>query len=398
VFKPNLMKNKEESPLLRIAYIQEPSALQETCELLRSQAEIAVDLEFDDMNFAYGRHLSLVQVWADHTSFLIDAVHLEDLSPLWQIMEDERITKIFHSCRNDLLLLSEVYQVCVRNVLDTGIMYRLLGEGENEISLKDVLKSKMNVELEKGEQTSNWLVRPLTESQCRYAAYDVVYLISLKNLLQDQLDQADRLGWMEEECVALENLRYQLDEEAHLRVAKKFRVPPLLMPLFKELYYFRDRLAKDLNKPTYWVFSNDTMSKLVLNPPKTAEEWKQLKGVHAVVKHSAHVQELLQLWKNTKPTLPAAHASGRPVVAARDKRKAGNRQKHLTREARKELLATLKPVVAEKHGLHIANFFMTNRRCEEIMEQGFDKILNQWQKDILIECCKDHSLDYRILQ
>lgn len=392
------MKRKEETPLLRVAYIQDPAALQEICELLRKQAEIAVDLEFDDMNFAYGRHLSLVQVWADNTSFLIDAVHLENLSPLWQVLEDERITKIFHSCRNDLLLLSEVYKICVRNVLDTGIMYRLLGEGENEISLKDVLKGKLDVELEKGEQTSNWLVRPLTDSQCRYAAYDVAYLIPLKNLLQEQLAKADRLGWMEEECVALESLRYQHDEEAHLRVAKKYRVPPLLMPFFKELYAFRDRLAKELNKPTYWVFSNDTMSKLALNPPKTAEEWKQLKGVHAVVKQSAHVNELLQLAKNAKPAMPAYSSSGRPVVSARDKRKAGNRQKHLTREARKELLAALKPVVAEKHGLHIANFFMTNRRCEEIMEQGSDKILNQWQKDILIECCKDHSFDYKILQ
>jgi ribonuclease D len=170
------------------------------------------------------------------------------------------------------------------------------------------------------------------------------------------------------------------------------------VPFFKELYFFRDRLAKELNKPTYWVISNDTMSKLVLNPPKTAEEWKQVKGVHSVVKQSAHVQELLQLAKNAKPVLSALNSSGQSVVPARDKRKAGNRQKHLTREARKELLATLKPVVAEKHGLHIANFFMTNRRCEEIMEQGSDKILNQWQKDILIECCKDHLLDYRIIQ
>jgi ribonuclease D len=395
--KPLRMKKKEEAPLFRIAYIQEQTALQETCELLLQQTEIAVDLEFDDMNFAYGRHLSLVQVWAENTSYLIDAIHLEDLRPLWQIMENEQISKIFHSCRNDLLLLSELYQVCARNVMDTGIMYRLLGEGENEISLKDVLKLKLGVDMEKGEQTSNWLVRPLSDSQCRYAANDVAYLIELKDLLHRQLLNINRQAWLEEECRVLESIRYQYDEEAHLRVAKKYRVPPHLLPFLKNLFGFRDRLARELNKPSYWVFSNDTLSKLVLNPPKTAEEWKQLKGVHAVVKQTAHVEELLRLTK-TAQAAPLAQLTSERTGVSREKRKSSNRQKHLTREARKELLAALKPVVAEKHGLHIANFFMTNRRIEEIMDQGSDKILTQWQKDILIDCCNDQALDYRIIK
>jgi ribonuclease D len=391
------MRKKEEAPLLRIAYIQDPEALQQTCGLLRRQAEIAVDLEFDDMNFAYGRHLSLVQVWADNTAYLIDAIHLEDIRPLIEVLEDERVTKIFHSCRNDLLLLSELYQARVRNMLDTGIMYRLLGEGENEISLKDVLKLKLGVELEKGEQTSNWLVRPLTESQCRYAANDVVYLVKLKNLLFHQLEQANRLGWMEEECRALENIRYQPDEEAYLRVGKKFRVPFPLLPLLKAFFLFRERLARDLNKPTYWVINNETLCKLVGDPPKTAEAWKQVKGVHAVVKHPAHIRELLQMAQSGNNSSPAVNHPPKPAMS-REKRKSGNRHKHLTREARKQLLTALKPVVAAKHGQHIANFFMTNRRCEEIIEQGSEKSLNQWQKQILMECCQTHSLDYRIIK
>lgn len=389
------MIQKEEVPLLRIVHIQHPAALQETCELLTSQAEIAIDLEFDDMNFAYGRHLSLVQVWAGDTAYLIDAMQLPDIDPLIRVLENERITKIFHSCRNDLLLLSELYDVRIRNVMDTSIMFRLLGEADNDISLKDVVRLKLQIELQKGEQTSNWLLRPLTESQCLYAANDVAFLIPLKDLLLEQLRQANRLGWLQEECTSLECLRYQVDEEQYLRIGKKYRLEAYQLPLLQEIWHFRDRLARKLNKPSYWVFSNETLSKLASNPPQTLETWKQVKGLHAVVKQPVHLQELLMLSGNrSKEPVPVKeNPSPRPALP-----RVGRKTKHRTREARKQLLAALKPVVAEKHGQPIANFFMTNRRCEEIIELGTEKSLSQWQKTILMECCQTHSLDYRIIQ
>jgi hypothetical protein len=46
-------------------------------------------------------------------------------------------------------------------------------------------------------------VRPLSESQQRYAAADVLYLLPLAEQLREELRAMGRLAWVEEECAAL---------------------------------------------------------------------------------------------------------------------------------------------------------------------------------------------------
>src|SRR5262245_17169871 len=99
----------EKGTVFPIEMITTAEQLQACCNDLNRHPELAIDLEFDDMRHYYGRTLSLVQVYDGESVFLIDAVALPDLAPLMKLLEDETKVKIFHSCGNDLMVLSELY-------------------------------------------------------------------------------------------------------------------------------------------------------------------------------------------------------------------------------------------------------------------------------------------------
>ena len=75
---------------------------------------IGIDLEFDDNRYRYGRHLALVQVFDGTAVYLIDPLPLEPamaagLAPLFAVLRDPAVAKVFHSCKSDILLLDELF-------------------------------------------------------------------------------------------------------------------------------------------------------------------------------------------------------------------------------------------------------------------------------------------------
>ena len=56
-----------------------------------------------------------------------------------------------------------------------------------------------DISLDKGETRSNWLRRPLTDSQLKYAALDVEYLIHIFNEQKYELLESDKYSWVIQE-------------------------------------------------------------------------------------------------------------------------------------------------------------------------------------------------------
>ena len=202
---------------------------------------IGIDLEFDDNRYRYGRHLALIQVFDGQEVYLIDPLPLEPemaagLEPLFAVLRAPEVAKVFHSCKSDILLLDELFGVTCRTIVDTSVQFTLLALEDNNISLGRLIQSELGFEVDKGEQKSNWLKRPLTEAQKEYAANDVLYLFELTDRLTARLQEQGRAQWAQEENHALESVRYGRDElRPHLRLAGKYRISPSELPLFREL-------------------------------------------------------------------------------------------------------------------------------------------------------------------
>ncbi|WP_045687829.1 ribonuclease D [Hymenobacter sp. AT01-02] len=377
-----------------IHYLTTAEQVQQVAEALRTAARIAIDLEFDDMRHRYGRNLALIQLYDGNTVYLLDPLPLtnpaHDLEPLWIILRDPSVAKVFHSCKSDILLLDELYGVHVRNIVDTSVQYTLLAEADNNISLGRLIQAELGLEVDKGEQKSNWLKRPLTEAQKQYAANDVLYLFELADRLQAKLDALGRTAWSEQENKALEDVRYTRDDRPHLRLAGKYRIMPQEMPMFRDLFLLRDEVARHIDRPTYMVVSNDRLAELTRQPLTSTGELRNAPGLHPELKRSPFAERLLSLAHDElAPEQPLSQEQRRFPF-----RRRLSGAKAAQADAREALLMTLKTHLAQDHNTFLANLVLSNRLIADIIEQGADQTLRPWQHQLLQEAASRHDLDF----
>ncbi len=98
-----------------------------------------------------------------------------------------------------------------RNIACTKTASRLLDpNNQHNHSLKSLVKRYLGVDLNKDVRCSDWLARDLTKSQIEYAVGDVLYLHTLLDVLQEELDR-EGLWEIALECFAHIPTRVFLD-------------------------------------------------------------------------------------------------------------------------------------------------------------------------------------------
>ncbi|GAA4346832.1 hypothetical protein GCM10023185_01440 [Hymenobacter saemangeumensis] len=378
-----------------IHYLTTAEGIAQAAAHFATLPRIAIDLEFDDMRHRYGRHLALIQVFDGQEAYLIDPLELPDmaagLEPLFVVLRDPAVAKVFHSCKSDILLLDELFDVHCRNIVDTSVQFTLLAAEDNNISLGRLIQAEMGFEVDKGEQKSNWLKRPLTEAQKEYAANDVLYLFELTDKLTARLAELNRVQWAMEENAALEDVRYGRDDQRPwARNAAKYKITPQEMPLYRELYKLRDMVARRLDRPPYHVLSNDKLAELVRQPIKTVAQLRAANGLHPELKRPPFAEQLLNLaHAELEPETPLPPDQRRFPFRRRLSGPAAARA-----DARESLLMALKGHLATDHGAVMSNMVLSNRLIADIIEQGAGAALRPWQQQLLRESAERHGLKY----
>ena len=90
----------------------------------------------------------------------------------------------------------------MQNVFDTQLANSFL-EDEYSVSYQNLVEKKLAIVLDKGETRSNWLRRPLSDSQLKYAALDVEYLINIYFEQEKELILSNKLAWLKEDVEKL---------------------------------------------------------------------------------------------------------------------------------------------------------------------------------------------------
>ncbi|MDQ2794925.1 MAG: HRDC domain-containing protein [Bacteroidota bacterium] len=382
-----------------IHYLTTAEAVATAAAHFATLPRIGIDLEFDDMRHRYGRHLALIQVFDGQEAYLIDPLPLPDmaadLEPLFAVLRDPAVAKVFHSCKSDILLLDEVFSVNCLNIVDTSVQFTLLAAEDNNISLGRLIQAELGLEVDKGEQKSNWLKRPLTEAQKEYAANDVLYLFELTDRLSARLAELGRADWAAQENLALEAVRYGRDDpRPWSRNAAKFKISSQEMPIFRELYMLRDAVARQLDRPPYHVLSNDRLAELARNPIETALQLRTANGLHPELKRAPYAEQLLAI--GTTDLEPDA-----PLPAEQRKfpfRRRLNGPAAARADAREALLMALKGHLATDHGNTMANMVLSNRLIADIIELGTEHALRPWQQQLLKDSAANHGADYASLE
>ena len=176
---------------------------------------IAIDTETMGLNINRDR-LCLIQLSSgDGNAHLVQiskkSLEKQDNFPnLKKIFENPNSTKLFHFARFDLAVLEK--NICNINgpLYCTKIASKLSRTFGAKHGLSDLCKDLLNLELNKQNQTSDWGIDVLSESQLKYAASDVLYLHQIKNKL-DQILKRENKENVAEKCFKFLKTRSELD-------------------------------------------------------------------------------------------------------------------------------------------------------------------------------------------
>ena len=171
---------------------------------------IAVDGEFMGLNVRRDP-LCLIQISTGKSDAHIVQLDRSNYKApnLIKILNDEKITKIFHYARADLAFIKFYLKTDTKNILDTKIASKLSRSYSDNHSLKTLIKEFVNVDVSKQFQSSDF-GGELSQSQLKYCANDVVYLHKIHEELVKILTREKRLE-IYKECLKFLKTRVDLD-------------------------------------------------------------------------------------------------------------------------------------------------------------------------------------------
>lgn len=232
----------------------------------QGQPLVGIDTEFIRER-TFWPQLALVQLSVPGEVLLADPLVPAVAISLRPLLTDPSVTKIMHSASEDLQALARGCGVLPASVFDTQVAAAMAGLGAG-LGYQKLVGLVTGVELEKGETRSDWLRRPLSESQLKYAADDVLHLHELHAALEPKLRALGRLDWLaadSERALAAASGDGD-DPMPHLAVRSAQTLDAAGQARLRRLLRWRDAEARRSDRPRSWVLDNELAVQLSRRP------------------------------------------------------------------------------------------------------------------------------------
>lgn len=265
--------------------------------------EYALDTEFHRERTYFPR-LALMQfAWRENDrqrTALVDPLTC-DVRSLRSLIDSDRLV-LFHAAQQDLDVLSHSVGVIPRRVHDTQIAAGFLGYSSP--SLANLVNAELKTNLPKGDRLTDWLRRPLTEAQRRYAASDVEFLFDIRDRQHRRLTERGRLDWAEEACRELLSRRVgPLDPNlAWTRIKDVRTMRPRTRGVLASLAAWRESRAMASDIPPRQVLADLALQGIAQREPTTVEELSQARGVDDRHVRGAFAAEILDAVRRGRET------------------------------------------------------------------------------------------------
>lgn len=262
-------------PTPSIQIITTHEALTPFCNHLNTCDWLAIDTEFMRVD-TYFAELCLVQVQSSQGQLaLIDPLAFDnpkqDLTAFWQCLTNPKLTKVFHSARQDIEVLYQVSQQMPVSIFDTQIAGIFLNHG-NLAGLARMVEAELGTVLEKDQTRTQWEQRPLTPKQISYAADDVRYLAPLYEKISQQLSQQQRTVLQEDFADLLNPAHYEPNPlDAGLKLKGTKGLSSKQLAICYRLAQWREEVAIERNKPKRWSLCDDCIIDIAKRPAQSVE-------------------------------------------------------------------------------------------------------------------------------
>jgi ribonuclease D len=260
--------------------VQRQEELDELCARCRKERRFAFDTEFV-MEDRYATEICLIQIATAQSVALIDPLGPLKLTGIWELVCDPRTETIVHAGQEDLALCFRHAGEVPRNVFDVQIAAGLIGL-DYPISLQKLVQATLHVRLHKAKTLTDWRKRPLTESQVRYAAEDVLHLPAVRDRLAAKLSKLERLDWAEEEFREFEEARlyHRVEEDQLRRIKGSGSLDGKRLAVLREVLAWREQLAVTRNRPARTVLKDHVMMEVARQGLSTFAEIRDLRGLN----------------------------------------------------------------------------------------------------------------------
>jgi ribonuclease D len=350
--------------------IEDNQTLIEFCDKFINEPLLAIDTEFF-RETTYYPHLGLIQIASPDHIICVDPLAFDAREELRRLFFSPNITKVFHSCSQDMEVLYQYFDELPAPIFDTQIAAAMLGY-QDQIGYANLVAEVYEVELDKSQTRTNWLKRPLTAKQIEYAGEDVLYLLPLYEKFTLALQDINSEGWLQEDCTQLcGNVeRFQPDlENCWLRVKGYFKLNDMQLAVCRSLARWREQLAMEKDQTRRRIMEDELLLKLAA----TQVDIQQLSTIDRhIAKFNHDEQAALAQAIETGLQIPESEW---PVI---------NREKPSNEE--KTMLKRLQVQVQNKAdalGIH-QSVLCSKKEMEKLMHGSRDgRLLNGWRFDCI---------------
>lgn len=253
-------------------WVNNNDELYELIDIIDGIDRVALDTEFFRRNTLYPV-LALVQVNTGDAIYLLDAPKL-DLTEFWEALAE--IPKmIWYACGEDLTIFYQMSGCSpLTNVVDVQIGVGYLGD-RPQMGFAITLEQVFDIKVSKAEQASDWLKRPLTREQERYASDDVRYLLVLADFVEQELKNKGLDKYAAEDCQnyakeIYDNLHWQTNSIHFDYLSNRYN--KWQIAAVNQLLVWRQHIAEKLNRPLSNYFNRQVLKEIVLLMPTSVYE------------------------------------------------------------------------------------------------------------------------------
>jgi ribonuclease D len=344
------------------------------CARLARHRFVTVDTEFLRETTYYPK-LCVVQMASADEAVVIDALAEGiDLTPMFALMANECVLKVFHAARQDIEIVWHRAGLIPHPIFDTQIAAMVLGYGDS-ISYDQLVQRITGDTLDKSHRFTDWARRPLSGEQIAYAISDVTHLREVFLALDADLHKRGRAEWVSEEMEVLTSPEtYRADPStAWERLKTRVRKPRELAILI-EVAAWREREAQARDVPRGRVLKDELIGDIAVHAPTTPERLAGLRSLPKGFERSNWGQDILAAVRRGLERDPKA------LPRIDRARPAPNGA------ATVELLKVLLRMTAERHGV-AAKVIATVDDLERIAGNGEADVpaLKGWRRELFGE-------------
>ena len=167
-------------------------------------------------------------------------------------------------------------------LFDTQIGAAFAGFGFS-LGYANLVQQLLGIEIPKGETRSDWLQRPLSVPQKKYAALDVAHMLVIYGKLLQRLREQGRLDWARADSAELvANAKSTPDfNDYYRKVGSAWKLRPRELAVLRRLSAWREREARERDRPRNRLIKENGLWVLARRQPTDLAQLRTLKEVPA---------------------------------------------------------------------------------------------------------------------